>query len=966
LRLAWDAHIVMAGRAPQAIGLVFSTVLVLLVWTFLRSGSNPSDGGGGGSGKQPSGGLYDDAAPAGLPSNWTAVRLPVAVQPISYAIGIAVDLQPVAAFSGSVEIALNVTAATRVLAVHAAGGLAVNGAALRLPVPTRSGALEWATASPAVMRHDADNEYVVLSFDRALRASSQWVLSLNFTGALTDSMRGFYLSSYDSAGATHFVATTQFQPTDARRAFPCFDEPNMKAAFQINLTVPQGYSALSNMPVVAVEDSGSGSHKKYHFAETTRMSTYLVAFVVSNFERLTATTHSGVKLSVYAQPGRQSLCQLALDSAARILEYFESAFGIAYPLPKLDLVAIPDFAAGAMENWGLVTFRESALLFDENSSSPSDKELVVASVAHEWWGDLWINEGFATFMEFKGTDVIEPSWRMQDQFLFQATLEAMDADSSVLSHPVSLNVTTNEEIEDIFDEISYAKGASLLRMTQAWLDAVRENGHFFSRLSDYLKAFAYSNARTEDLWEYLGSHGLNVGDVMQSWATQPGYPVLVVEGGPETATYYVKQRRFLRNASFNSTLADTGNDTTDLTWRFPVFIRGYSRAGVRIGGLWVEEMKPSGDEPLVLRDGSAQYLLLNAGRHGFYRVMYPLEVWNVIVDWVRKDVLGPADKLGVISDAFELNLAGVLDDVTVPLRLAKSLADEVDFAVWTTALRELKFVEDTLVLDSNAPLFDKFQRRILQNLVGTLSWNASTEDHGSALLRGGVLTKAIELDMPSVTGPAYEYFSRLRDDVLGESQPATAASNTEPLPPRRFSERDVVRAQARLGVAADALAAVWAAGVAHGTDDDFAFAVEACGALAALAPERDRVLRALASARRTYQVRSVLDMSLAGKPFRKQDVPSLYREVARRHAPSHVHLWSFLKDRWPDVVALWNGSDWTPLNSVLRDVVALFTEPSAIEEARRLFVEGTNSPKRGWFVPPLADKAVLQGIEVQF
>ncbi|KAI9357634.1 peptidase family M1-domain-containing protein [Zopfochytrium polystomum] len=943
LRLAWDEYIVLPGRVTQVFGLALSTVLVLV---------------------------------SNLPTDWHDYRLPDSVRPVRYALDLTTDMSG-RSFHGTIAVALNLTSPTRVVVVHAAGGLVVDeDVRMRVPVVAKGGETSWAVVGPSTRRVDEEREFVVFTFERALRASDGWVMDLSFHGELTDSLRGYYISSYTATNKQNsYIATTQFQPTDARRA----------RSFQINMTVPSTHTALSNMPVQLVEDVQPSStpsgrlqvYHKYIFPDTKRMSTYLVAYIVSNFDHVSSQSRGGVSVSVYTQPGKTKLGQYALDVAVRILEFYERIFGIAYPLPKLDLVAIPDFAAGAMENWGLVTYRETALLYDDASSPPKDRQRVASVIAHElahqwfgnlvtmdWWGDLWINEGFATFMEYKGTHSVEPTWRMDEQFFYHESLNALDADASSLSHPVSLNVTNSEEIEEIFDDISYAKGASLLRMLEAWLNAVRDDKYFFTRI------FRYSNAETADLWQKLDHPSLKIAEVMSSWTGQPGYPVLIVEGGPETNKYTVRQQRFLKKPSFNSTIStraqthdhgaasgaklDLQSDDSEGKdqWKLPVMIRGYSRAGTRIGG------------PLVLRDEVAPYLLLNAGRSGLYRVLYPNEVWGVIIEWVEKDVLGPADRLGVISDAFELSFAGLLDDVTIPLNLARTMADEEDFVVWKIALHELDFLDDTVVLDSSAPLFEAFQRRILQQLVDSLSWNETAKDHGHALLRGQILEKAVALGLPLSVQTAYHYFSTLKAETLANGfmaqRPtrvpvaAAAAAGTEDDddedPP--FTERDLLRAQAHLGLPPDVLGPIWDAGVVHGDDRDFAFAVRAYETLTS-ATEKDRVMHALASARKAYQIREVLGMTLGGK-VRKQDVTTFYKLVVNLNGQAHINVWSFFKDRWHDIVSLWTGSDWTGVNDVLKEVVSKFTEPSAIAEARRLFVAKAGR----------AGVAVAKGVEI--
>ncbi|MXX53810.1 MAG: M1 family peptidase, partial [Dehalococcoidia bacterium] len=473
-------------------------------------------------------------------------KLPTDVRPTLYTLTLEPDLESFT-FTGSETIAIEVDEPASLIAMNSSE-IAIQSATLSLS--------NGSEIQPESITFDEEKETVTLAFTETVPVGAA-ELSIEFTGELNDKLRGFYRSTYtDVDGNQRWMATTQFEATDARRAFPCWDEPAVKAAFDITLVVPQELEAISNTEPVSITNTDDGK-KVVHYAETPVMSTYLLAFIVGDLACVQDRTRDGVLMRVWATRGNEDKGQYALETSMALLDYFHDYFGVPYPLSKLDHIAIPDFAAGAMENWGAITYREVALLVDPVDSSAGTREIVAAIISHEmahqwfgdlvtmeWWDDLWLNESFASWMGDKAVDYLHPEWEMWTQFLTHDTSSALNLDGLRNSHPIEQPVNNPAEIGELFDAISYSKGGSVLRMLEHYLceDDFREG------LRLYIQRHQYANARTRDLWNALGeASGQPVAEIMDSWTSQTGYPVLEasVNRSGESIEVGLYQSRFL-------------------------------------------------------------------------------------------------------------------------------------------------------------------------------------------------------------------------------------------------------------------------------------------------------------------------------------------------------------------------------------------------------------------------------------
>ena len=682
-------------------------------------------------------------------------RLPPHVRPKRYVLTLAPDLASFT-FGGDETVELEVDEPTDRILLNAAE-LHVSAASVTLADGTVLAAQDIA--------HDEAAETVALRFERPVPAGGA-SLSVEFTGILNDQLRGFYRSQYtDANGDTCHLATTQFEPTDARRAFPCWDEPARKATFQVTLRVPRDLVAVSNMPVESEEDADGGL-KDVRFAETPAMSTYILAFVVGDLASVEATAKGGTLVRVWALRGKEEQGRFAVENAVRLLDYFNDYFGVPYPLPKLDHLALPDFAAGAMENWGAITYREVALLYDPQNSGASTRQRILQIVSHEmahmwfgdlvtmeWWDDLWLNESFASWMGDKAVDHLYPEWHVWTQFVSHDTNAGLSLDGLRNSHPIEAKVANPAEIQELFDAISYSKGAAVLRMLEQFLGP----DTFQRGLQAYIARHQYGNARTSDLWDALEqASGQPVTAIMDTWTGQMGYPLLRVSSKPADGGVEVtlSQQRFLYDH-----LLGAAEDPA--LWRVPVSLLT-SDASEAVDVLLTER-----EATVRLPDpasGDGGWLKANPGQTGFFRIDYAPEEWERLRTAVAGRQLPAIDRLGLQDDAYALVRAGMAP-ASLFLALAEAYREEEDATVWGDLAANLRSL-DRLLFDSPClPQYRAYAADIFSGIVAKVGWDPQPgEGHLDALRRIIVLGSAGHYGVGGVLDQAKERFQRALED----------------------------------------------------------------------------------------------------------------------------------------------------------------------------------------------------------
>jgi puromycin-sensitive aminopeptidase len=807
-------------------------------------------------------------------------RLPRTVVPRRYELTLAPDLRNFT-FEGAETVTVVVTEPVTELVLNAAE-LDVLRATLH-----RTGDERTIEGSIAL---DAERERLTITLDGEAEAG-EWLLDLTFTGTLNDQLAGFYRSTFkDADGNEQVIATTQFESTDARRAFPCWDEPDFKASFAVTLVVDQGLLALSNGAQIDERILDDG-RRAVTFAETMVMSTYLVAFVVGPLETTDPVDVDGTPLRVAYVPGKRHMADFALEAGAHSLRFFAEFFGIPYPSDKLDLIALPDFAFGAMENLGCVTFRETALLVDLETGSRVELERVADVVAHEiahmwfgdlvtmkWWNGIWLNEAFATFMELLAVDAFRPEWERWVSFS-TGRAAAMNTDGMRATRPVEFPVAAPEEAEGMFDVLTYQKGASVVRMLEQYLGAET----FREGIRLYMRKHAYLNTETTDLWDAIEeASGEPVRSTMDSWIFQGGYPVVTVDTADD-GSIELAQRRFRYLPS---------PDDADARWQVPVILRASVDGVVATRKLLLTEASAT----IEFGPGKVDWIVVNAGGSGFYRTRYSAEQLRRLTADLEAARLSAVERYNLLSDTWAAVWAGLapVDDF---IELARLFGDEQDPTVWSAVLAPFSVFERALPVDQREGL-QAFVRRLAGPAFARLGWTA-TEEEG-------------------------EKIPTLRNLLLGALGTVGADSDVR----WRAGELHAKYLEDRSAVDPDIVPALVTIAATTGGEGEYQKLLDRYRN-PATPQEEVRYLMALASFGNEGLLRRTLDM--AATEVRTQNAPFVINAALGNLEHGDV-AWAWLKERWQELL------DKFPDNSHARMVESVSVLPSSVTDDVRAFL----------------------------
>ncbi|XP_067293180.1 aminopeptidase N [Pseudorasbora parva] len=851
----------------------------------------------------------------GLPAEpWNEYRLPDTLVPDYYNITLWPRLQPniygLFMFTGKSRVVFNCLKETDLILIHSN----------KLNLTSTDGYLAklsalGTTVAPSIQKTwlQETTQYLVIQLKGKLKAGELYELHTEFVGELADDLAGFYRSEYYENGEKKIVATSQMHPTHARKTFPCFDEPAMRAVFHITLIHDRGTVALSNgMEIEKVDTILDGQPVTVTtFEPTKNMPSYLLALVVSDYTNVTSANDTLIRIWARKKAIEDGHGDYALNITGPILKFFENYYSVPYPLSKSDQIALPDFYFGAMENWGLVTYRETNLLYDPVISSNANKERTATIIAHElahmwfgnlvtlkWWNEVWLNEGFASYVSYLGADFAEPSWNVKDLIILKDVHRVFAVDSLASSHPLSSkeeDIIKPEEINEQFDTVSYSKGASVLRMLSDFLT----ESVFVQGLNTYLTMFAYQNTVGEDLWNHLQTAvdktgtvlPLSVKEIMDRWVLQMGFPVVTVN----TMTGQVSQVHFLLDPE--SSLERSSPFKYE--WIIPI---NWMKADVKQSRFWLlertafhNEMKTTGNE----------WVLVNLNITGYYRVNYDTENWERLLNQLTEnhEVIPVINRAQIVDDAFNLARAKIIP-VTLALRTTKYLFKEREYMPWQSALNNLDYFylmftqTDVYELLQNytkkqvTPLFEHFKAL-------TEDWARVPTSHTDQYNQVNAIRFACSTGLDECQNLTTDWYRQWMD------QP-----NHNPIHPNLRST-------------------VYCSAIATGGAEEWDFGWQMFKN-ATIAIEADKLMSSLACAKDHMLLERYLGYTLNASMIRKQDATSVIVDIAGNR-DGQTLAWDFVRKNWAYMFTEYGIGSFN-FASLISGVTKTFSTESELEQ----------------------------------
>ncbi|NXT16033.1 AMPN Aminopeptidase, partial [Prunella fulvescens] len=892
-----------------------ATIIALSVVYAQEKNKGTSDGGTSTTS------IPDTSTTTPAPNNpWNRWRLPTTLKPEFYEVSLQPFLKPDAnnmyIFKGNSSVVFLCEEATNLILIHSKKLNYTMQGSFHATLQAEGGG-----NAPAISRTWLEplTQYLVVQLDAPLQPGQRYRLSSSFTGELADDLAGFYRSEYtDESGNKQVVATTQMQAADARKAFPCFDEPAMKANFTVTIIHPSGYGAISNMPVKNTRQQVIDGEiwNVTEFDTTPRMSTYLLAFIVSQFTHRERYSEN-ILIRIWGRPKAIAEGQgdYALNVTGPILKFFEGHYNTSYPLPKSDQVGLPDFNAGAMENWGLVTYRENSLLFDATYSSIGNKERVVTVIAHElahqwfgnlvtlrWWNDLWLNEGFASYVEYLGADSAEPSWNIKDLMVLNEVYDVMATDALASSHPLSFRedeINTPAQISEVFDTIAYSKvctgvpggdglwgvpgfsdllslqGASVLRMLSSFLS----EDIFKEGLQSYLHTFSYNNTVYNDLWVHLQEAVEKnkvqlpdtISSIMDRWTLQMGFPVVTAD----TRSGTVNQTHFLLDPTSSVDRPSVFN----YTWIVP--ITWMTGSGNRNGSYWLTKVTDTNSD---FRLNSPDWLLLNLNVTGYFRVNYNQENWDQLLKQLDTNhtVFPVINRAQIIDDAFNLARAKYIS-VTLALNTTRFLGQETEYMPWQAALSNLQYFQQMF---DRSEVFGAMSKYMVKQVTPLFNYYKNITNDWKEI-PSGLMEQYNEVNAIS-TACSYGVTDcqNLAADYLRRWQNGT----TNPVPPNLRS-------------------AIYCSMVATGGEDAWDFLWKKFQE-AHVVSEADKLRTALSCSPHPWILNRYLQYTLDPTKIRKQDATSTINSIASNVVGQPL-AWDFIRGNWRTLFTQYGGGSFS-------------------------------------------------------
>ncbi|CAL4058634.1 unnamed protein product, partial [Meganyctiphanes norvegica] len=822
----------------------------------------------------------------------------VKVKPVHYVLKLQAFIQGNMTIQGFVEVELEILKPTNKICLHMVD-LNINEDTIKIRQLNKKRKYSIGGTS-----YNSTTQQLALSIQRRLRPGSPYLLSMNFTGKLSTTTAGFYIMKYkDEQGYDRSIAATQFWAIDARRAFPCFDEPGLKASFDIYLARTTNYTAISNMPVIRTNPIENQDGWVWdQFATSIRMSTYLVAFAIIDY---TSTHHSNrTQLQAWTRSVVANQTNLALDVADFSLNFYEKYFAIDYPLPKMDMVALPQATFRGMENWGLVIYRESDMIYSPESPSAVHQSSVSYLVAHElahqwfgnlvtfsWWTDLWLNEGFATYMAYLAVDAMEPEWGMLDQFVVSSQQDVMALDVLQSSHPISVPVEDPAKIHEVFDDIPYNKEIVCSKIILL----------FFIMQFLYISIFhnsKYGNAEQDDLWKYLtqAAHKSNtlpnqvtVKEVMDTWTLQEGFPVVTVERSND-GTAKLTQKHFSLGNSMNRK-----NSTNNHKWWIPITFT--TEQHVSFKHTQAQTWLSASGNPITVTGLPNLYnwTIFNIQMTGYYRVNYDEYSWSLLARQLQEnhDRIHVCNRAQIIDDSLTMARAGMVS-YNVALNITKYLAMETSYVAWKAFFNNLDYLNTMFRQTAEYGAFKVYVLSLLQPLYVHLGLEDAPEDDLQIqLLRVEVVEWACRLGHSDCVSTAQDLFQQWMDD------------------PESFSS-----------IPANIAGAIYCSAINRGSEAEWLFAMQAY-LHSNHAAQKKAILHALGCTKHVWLLNVYFSSIQApGSGIYVQDAGTIFSAVASSEVGSFVS-WHYLSSHWETVQNYLDGSF---LNSAFAYIVKVSTK----------------------------------------
>ncbi|KAJ8269292.1 hypothetical protein COCON_G00118990 [Conger conger] len=845
---------------------------------------------------------------------WRQLRLPTSLRPRTYDLKLSVYMDNFT-FSGEVNVEVECVKPTKFIVLHAD----------RLEV--EKAVVYSDNKKPGVIRihrqfHYPSNQVYVIALHRELKPQRTYKVNITFEAQIENELLGFFRSSYVLHGERRYLAVTQFSPTHARKAFPCFDEPIYKAIFKISLRHESAYLSLSNMPVeLSVPDEDGWVTN--HFFRTPRMSTYYLAWAVCNFTYRETFTESGVAIRLYARPNaiERGSGDYALNITKKLLQFYEDYFKVKYSLPKLDLLAVPKHPYAAMENWGLSVFVEQKILLDPEVSSISYLMELTMVVVHEichqwfgdlvtpvWWEDVWLKEGFAHFFEYVGTDFLFPKWNMEKQrFLTDVLHEVMLLDGLASSHPISQEVYQASDIDRVFDWIAYKKGASLIRM----LASVMGQAVFQRGLNDYLLTHMYANAARDDLWNKLSEamqregNDINIKEVMDRWTLQMGYPVVTISKNESLDhSVTISQEHFIYD--MDAKLRDPQLFNRSFQWQIPLTLSVGNLTYISPESIIWLTNKTETHRALPMDEET--WLLGNINQTGYFRVNYDLHNWKLLIQQLLRnpDIISVGNRAGLIDDVFNLARAGYLPQ-NIPLEIICYLPQEREFLPWHAASRSLYQLDKLLDRTEEYSIFSDYVLRQVAPMYHRMGWPSSSSN--SSIMQAAYQTEEMQREVIMLACSfGNKHCHRQAVALISD----WISSNKNRIPP---NVRDIV----------------YCTGVSLMDEDVWEFIWMKFHSTSAIS-EKKVLLEALTCSDNAFLLNRILNLSLSSDLVPDQDVIDVIIHVGRNPHGRHLS-WRYFREKW-EVLNSRYGEALFMNSKLISGVTEFLNTPSELAELK--------------------------------